>query len=87
MPAQVKPNQIRIRISAEDTAIISALAEDSGLSLTDVATAMLHGAAKAVRDNHGRMPIPLLFHIIEPQPQIMRAEERPAAPKLTPARK
>ena len=29
MPAQVKPNQIRIRISAEDTAIISALAEDS----------------------------------------------------------
>ena len=58
---------------------MTALAESAGLSVTDVATALLHAAAKAVKENHGRMPIPLDFRIVDQVPitTYSRAEDTP----------
>lgn len=65
MQTALKPNQIRIRISEEDFNVFAGLAEDTGLSMTDVVTAGVHSLAKAIVANNHRMPLPLRLRISE----------------------
>lgn len=58
--ALVKPEQIRIRVPADDVEMLDDLA-GSILSRTDVATMLLHAAIEAVRSNPSALKYPPVF--------------------------
>ena len=59
-----KPSQIRIRISEDDARTMSDLTDDV-LSVTDIATYVLHGAILAIRENGGKVELPPRFTVLE----------------------
>ena len=64
----MKPYQLRIRVCEADQKIITALSEDSGVSIADIATMILHAGARAIDENNGRLPLPLRFTIEGAEP-------------------
>jgi hypothetical protein len=60
MSAITKPVQIRIRISPADETTLKTLA-GSVLSVTDMASYLLHAAVACVRENPGKIPFPPRF--------------------------
>ena len=64
MAAIIKPTQIRIRISDEDAETLEKLT--GGVLTTAIAaSALLHGAAEAVRKNKGKVHFPPVFEVLK----------------------
>ena len=73
-------------LSDRDLHHLQAVSTAVEMTQVQVLSRIVHAGLEALAAEGNRLPLPLKFHIIEPQPQIMRAEERPA-PTLPPKRK
>ncbi len=62
--AEIKPDQIRIRIAHENAALLDKLGKGV-LSRTDIATYILNAACEAIRNADGRITMPPLFLVSE----------------------
>jgi hypothetical protein len=60
-----KPNQVRIRLYADDEAVVKRISEHTRLSLTDVVSMILHASLRSIEENGGKFPMPLRFDIAE----------------------
>jgi antitoxin component of RelBE/YafQ-DinJ toxin-antitoxin module len=72
----VKTEQVRIRIDADETARLKALAERFGYNTTQLAAMFVRAGMEALKQNHDTMRLPLKFRIEEPSDEQTRVEER-----------
>lgn len=61
----LKPNQVRIRLYADDEELVKRISEETRLSSTDVVSMILHAALRSIDKNEGRFSLPLRFTVTE----------------------
>ncbi|HEY1170863.1 MAG TPA: hypothetical protein VGH19_05780 [Verrucomicrobiae bacterium] len=61
----LKPNQVRIRLYADDEQVVRRISEHTRLSSTDVVSMILHAALRSIDENGGQFSLPLRFDISE----------------------
>jgi hypothetical protein len=73
--ADVKPNQVRIRISDDAASVLDALGRGV-LSRTDIATYLLNAAVEAVKENGGWVHMPPRLLVVDERPTEYRLNEK-----------
>jgi hypothetical protein len=70
----LKPNQVRIRLYADDEEVVRRISEHTRLSSTDVVSMILHAALRSIEKNGGSFSMPLRFTINDAAPPSPRAK-------------
>lgn len=65
----LKPNQVRIRLYADDEAVVKRISEHTRLSSTDVVSMILHAALRSIEKNNGQFSLPLRFTLSDEIPE------------------
>ena len=70
----LKPNQVRIRLYADDEEVVRRISEHTRLSSPDVVSMILHAALRSIDKNGGSFSMPLRFTINDAAPPAQRAK-------------